>query len=651
STADTSTTQVTIAAQETLALSGGNGFDEGITTSLAYGGGAAVDGGVDCPGTASLTCLTTGDGTTTSSVAWGGTSSWTSTNLGSVTHLNQVACTSASSPTCVGVGYKRSSSTNSGAIVTTASDFGSASTDTVPSGVADISQVVCPSANGCYALATSTTGSPELLAGAVGQQSPLQDKWTVLTPTSGSTSIALNGLASIACPTSSTCELTGSGAVGILPSSPIVLRLDGDPAGLATNTAWKPTFTSDIIPITMKAVGEIVCPASSQCLALGSGDLLSPTDPTIFTAPISATSGQASTWINDAFPAGAASVTGISCTSTTCVAIGTEPGTPAPTAAVWPGSLAGNGSSDQWYLASDIPSIQAVTAVACGQPAGNDVADCEVAAVTGPGASELIDGSLAQNGGWVWNPSAGTTGAEYYSGLACESPPSSSQSTCAAAGVTASGPIIVTTASGPAGTWRTQTPSLPGAMVNGVPVETTPASQSNWTTNVSYSQSATGNATTLPGDLYPYANGYSIAAGDCATEANNTGASTSLSAIPGNQADATVPLGLVPLQVLNSSGVPLSGATATLTASTSGCAADTYTLPLTDADGITRIAVPYGTYSFTATAGSTTVPTSNSSVTVTVGASSVLVSTATTTSGTTTTTSTTTYLPNPAPVL
>ena len=278
-----------------------------------------------------------------------------------------------------------------------------------------------------------------------------------------------------------------------------------------------------------------------------------------------------------------------------------------------------------------------------------------MAAVTSPSASELVEGSLVQNGNWVWNTSgvaaSGTT-VEYYTGLACENPPSSSQTACAASGVSSSGPIILTAASGPAGAWTSQTPTLPGATVDGIPLEITPASQTNWINPVHYVPGGTTNATSLPGTLYPWANGYSIAAGDCEGEANDTGASTSLIAAPGGLASATIPLGLISLQVLNSNGSPLSGATVRLQASTVGCVSDQYTLPLTDANGFTRIAVPYGQYTFSATAGATTVPPPTGPVTISlqVGANSVVVTTTSQATSPATVTTTTTYLPAPAQV-
>jgi Tfp pilus assembly protein PilV len=642
---DTASTTLTIAAEQTVQLSGpANAFDAGINTLLTYGGGSAVDGGVECPGTSALTCLATGDGTSGASTTWGGASStWSSATLSNATHLNQVACTSATSPTCIGVGYTTSGTTDTGAIVTTTSDFLATSTDVLPSGVADVTQVVCPSATGCYAFATSTTGTPELLAGAPGT-----DTWVKLTTT-------FTSLSSIACPTSTTCEVSGVAVLGSGGPVPVIIRLDGDPGTLATNSAWAPTITADTLPSTFTSAGEIVCPDSAQCLALGAGDSHSSSDPTIFTTdPLSSVAGQASTWIDETFPTGTASLTGISCTSVDCVAIGTMPGT-TPTAAVWTGSLSGSGSSDQWQQSTNIPAVKGFTSVACGQPDSTDTASCDIAAITSPTSGELVSGTLVQNGGWVWNGLSNPSGSglEYYTGVACETPPSSSNSTCAASGVTPSGPVIITSSSGPNGTWTTSTPSsLTGKLVSGIPLQTTPASQLNWTTAVAAGGST--NATTLPGYLYPYANGYSIAAGDCLTEAGNSGAQASLSALPGGTANATIPLGLLPLQVVNTSGTPISGASLTLKATSSGCPADTYTLPLTDAAGITRTSVPYGTYSLTGSAGATTIPTnptgSTVAVSILVGASSVTVTTSTTVTATSTTTSvaTTTYLPNVA---
>jgi hypothetical protein len=65
-----------------------------------------------------------------------------------------------------------------------------------------------------------------------------------------------------------------------------------------------------------------------------------------------------------------------------------------------------------------------------------------------------------------------------------------------------------------------------------------------------------------------------------------------------------IPLGLLSLAVTHkTSGLPDSATTVTLTAATSGCSADTYTLQSTGPDGLSRTEVPYG--SFTLSIGGT----------------------------------------------
>jgi hypothetical protein len=476
-------------------------------------------------------------------------------------------------------------------------------------GVTDISQVACPSSNGCYALGTGAFG-PVLLAGAVGQTGSLHDTWVAVTPAA----TTFTGLSSLACPTTSTCEVTGAVA-GLTPSVPVILRLDGDPATLATNGSWTPTFTTDTLPTTVTSVGKITCPTTTLCEALAVGDSSSATDPTVLTATIAATPPD--TWTTEpSFPTGATAIYDISCTSTTCVAVGSA----SNTAAVWTSDL--TQSPHDWSTATTLPnSVAAVSTVACGQPSSGDAADCVVAANTTTPSSpsspstpgQLLEGSLASNGGWAWNivtPSGASV--RFYTGVACESAPSNSRAVCAAVGSTASGPIVATTSSGPGGAWSVQTPnSLPGTVVTGIPLQTAPAgTNGTWTTQVTAAQAATANFTSLPNVLYPQPNGYSLATGDCQNEALSP-AVTSLSAAPGGNASSTVPVNLLTLQVVTSAGAPMSGATVKFSAATAGCpTTDTFTLPASDAYGYVRAAVPYGTYTYTVTSqiGVTTAP-------------------------------------------
>ncbi len=568
-------------------------FDEGINSAIAYGGGSAVDAGVSCPGTSALRCLSLGDGPSSAVAAWGGNGAgWSSTNLNGATHLTQVSCTTGGSPTCVGVGYKTSAGTSTGVILTTSSDLGTVTVDSVPAGVSDVTAVGCPSANGCYALGTTSAG-PVLLAGAVGQTSPNQDTWVAIAPPS----VVFTSLSSLDClPSTTTCMVGESSSVGGGPSAPGILRLDGDPSALATDATWTPTFNLEGPPPGLQAVWTISCPTSTECLAVATGDLNSPSDPTLLSASVGSTGPD--NWDNEsAFPSGTTDVTGLSCTANDCVAIGNGAG---GGPAVWTGDL--TASPHNWAQVTTgypgIPtSITAVTAVACGAPSGGDSADCVVAATSNSPSSPgvLLEGSL--NNSWAWNPTTPPTSSPvlYYTGVACIAPGGPS-STCAAAGATSSGPVVVTTADPNDNSWNVRTPgSLAGATVNGIPLETSPASLSSWTTQVSQAQARPSNATSLSNVLYPLATGYSIVAGDCASEAT-TSSTASLAASPGGTASATVPLSLLPLRVVNASGAPVIGATVTLTSLE--CSPDTYTLPTTDTEGISQTSVPYGTYSY-----------------------------------------------------
>ena len=592
--------QVTVTAEKVVQI---DSFDEGIYGNMNYGGTSAVDGGVTCPIATSIRCITYGDGPTGASAAWGGAgSAWATTSLAAGTQINQIACTAAAAAYCVGVGYGLSGPI----IVTTPSSVNSLTNDTVPGVVTDITQVICKSNNGCYALGTSNSG-PVLLAGSVG---PGTDKWKVVSHPG----ITFTSLNSLACPTSTTCELSYAGITGAG-----ILRLDGDPATLASDSSWAPILTSDVLPNVapdvVASVGSINCPSAKVCVATAIGDASSITNPTVITVDV-AVAGS-STWISEStFPTGASSVTALSCAGTTCVAIGSATNAPA----VWTGDLT---ASHGWVQSNRIPnSLVAVTGVACGNPTGVNTVDCAVTGISSSTSASgvLLDGSLT-NSSWVWNPVSVSSSStvQYYVGVSCGSPVSVATATCAAVGATAGGPVVLSAATGPGGIWNDVTPSsLPGAVVTGIPVETAPSGTTSWTTQI---RQVTGmaNATTIPTVLYPQASGYSIVAGDCPTEGTSP-AIANLNAAPGGTASATVPLGLLPLTLVASNGTPVAGAVITLT-STSCPGADAYNLPATDATGATATSVPYGSYSYTVTVGGTA--TAHTAVTLIVGANSI----------------------------
>ena len=192
---------VTVTAEQTVNL---DAFDESINSSISYGGASAVDDGVSCPGAASVPCVTTGDGTTGATAAWGSASStWTSTTLGAGTEINQVDCTNTASAYCVGVGLGPSGGLIETHLVRLQLADGR---HRAVGGDRPAPRSPVPRATGCYALGQSGSG-PVVLAGYVGSGT---DQWIVV-PHPG---VTLTGLDSIACPTTTTCEIAYAGIGG-----------------------------------------------------------------------------------------------------------------------------------------------------------------------------------------------------------------------------------------------------------------------------------------------------------------------------------------------------------------------------------------------------------------------------------------------------
>lgn len=119
------------------------------------------------------------------------------------------------------------------------------------------------------------------------------------------------------------------------------------------------------------------------------------------------------------------------------------------------------------------------------------------------------------------------------------------------------------------------------------------------------------SVTTLPGPgLYPFADGYTIFAGDCGDESTNPGVA-SVTTAPGGTTSATVPLASesilveAPLGLLEAL-IPLLNTSVSLsfTAATPRCPADTYPFlsVTTDSTGHVSAAVPFGIYNITVTA-------------------------------------------------
>ncbi|MGH9047911.1 MAG: hypothetical protein ACRDVW_11465, partial [Acidimicrobiales bacterium] len=149
------------------------------------------------------------------------------------------------------------------------------------------------------------------------------------------------------------------------------------------------------------------------------------------------------------------------------------------------------------------------------------------------------------------------------------------------------------------------------------------------------------------GPLFPFSSGYSISLGYCASEATSNAVSAASTPGGTSTVDAPLQMGILPIEATTTSGTPLSGATISivdescaneLTPQSSGSYPalgsppanpsnpTSYSMPTTGIDGLSRIAVIYGTYLVTVTSGST-----HATTTVTVNPTTIVTGTPATT--------------------
>jgi Tfp pilus assembly protein PilV len=139
--------------------------------------------------------------------------------------------------------------------------------------------------------------------------------------------------------------------------------------------------------------------------------------------------------------------------------------------------------------------------------------------------------------------------------------------------------------------------------ISGIPLEVYNANLNPSTYWNIYATGHASAATALPG-LYPFTDGYSIFAGDCASESTTAGV-VPITTNPGTTTSVTVPLASVTIQVqVSSTLVAIPGASVSLVANDgSGCPADTYLFATTNSSGSTNtLLVPFGSYTLKITA-------------------------------------------------
>jgi len=256
-------------------------------------------------------------------------------------------------------------------------------------------------------------------------------------------------------------------------------------------------------------------------------------------------------------------------------------------------------------------------------------------------SSAIVD--VLKSGSWSSATFTGTTGGTPVgiSGIAC-----TAATTCELAGATESAAQVLDYVNASVSFSASGTPTtLSGLYLANPPIMVSSANlQPNTTIEMAAPTTANGPQIQV-GPLFPFASGYSIAVGYCASELST--ASVSASTVPGATPSTspaaptvTLPMGILPIEAVNSSGVPLSGATISivdscspqLTPLTSGnfpalsspppspSNPTNYSMPTTGVDGLSRIAVIYGTYQVTVTLGGT-----HATTTVTVNPTTIVV--------------------------
>ena len=637
-------------------------YDQGATVNFSYPTSSAVEDGVNCPGSGQIACVTSGEGASSggAEITWLNTASgnWSTAALPSLpggnqlTRLTSFSCTTNA---CIGVGY---GTTGSVILHTSTGTSPSLTADTPPTGVSSLTQISCltSTTTDCVAAGTNSSGNAVVVTGTIGAAG--SDSWALdslpSTPTLTSVSslqcssvsngcvalattttvgspVIVSGPATspsgtwaagiftgftataftqVVCPTATSCMAIGTGTPTGLTSRPIVLNASvagGTGIGSTGSTA---TWTVDPYTpttVTVSSLSSIVCPITSstpKCLVSGVGTSGTTTGAVfLFGAP----GGPLGAEFPEVGTTPISGITQVTCPSSTqCQAIGLNASGPVIfTATINPTPA----TADTWT--SDTVPTPSGTLSSLSQVACQSASNCLIMG-TGMSAAGTPAGFLFQTSGgsgtsWtnVTLPTS-DSGLQYFNGIACVA----TSGACSAVGATTTSAVIVSSSSGPGGTWSDGTPStLSGNFPTGIPIEINNSSLTPSAYVNAVEAGASTAVTQLP-LLFPFQGGYSMWAGDCQTELNAYDTAQAAT-IPGGTSGSTpgmpspvIPLGVLPLAVTHkTSGLPDSAATVTLTAATSGCSADTYTLQSTGPDGLSRTEVPYG--SFTLSIGGT----------------------------------------------
>ena len=638
-------------------------YDEGADINLQYPSTTYTADGIVCPNVSSgLTCLVTGQDATSAAspntnpfaAALLKTSSgWSLATLPSA--LVRIESTACSSGACIAVGYGSSAGAAAVAQATSPSTWTASSLPSAAN-VAALGQIVCPTGAAtpaCFAIGTNTSGKGIILAATISGSSPHTVTWTADTvPT-------VTAFSQLTCPSSSatpTCFVIGTASTPIIASftspsswtaySGVTAKTITQLACATTTlcyatgatssaaaifsiqtapTAWQ-TDTMPVSPFSLSSAVDLACPGSTQCYATVTGKTSSAGS----VIPLVLSTAGTSTWANMSIPSTAAgALSQPVCPSTSVCFI------PGSSTTGTPIVLSLKSSPTAWVYDTLPAGLTSLSSVVCP----STTSCLAIATLSSSAAILSTTGGSAPT--WISDTISGTTGTPVFlSGLTCMSTTS-----CEAAGSSETAAFVLDDTTGTPVFSGSGTPSLPA----GLTIDNPPIMVSNLALAPSTTLELNAPTTTVApllsiGPLFPFASGYSVAVGECASEL--TAASASAATAPGagvesstGEATVTLPMGLLPIEVVSgTTGLAVSGATVSIADTCSapltpltGTNPANYALPASGADGLSRADVIYGTYNVTVTSGS-----SSATVSVTVGPTSVTVGT------------TTYYLPNAA---
>lgn len=577
-------------------------YDQAATIDLTYPSVTGVGDGITCPN--ANFCLATGQNQTTTTAGTKltngpATSEVLETNDGNDWHnvivaglarLLGVSCPTSSF--CEGVG----TATNGTGLAFGATISGNSWTiasQTLPPGVnvSELSSVACISSSQCYAVGYGIAGSTR--SGVMFAFNGTS--WSTVT-TAG-----VDMMISIACPSSTACIVDANNTATPVPA-PVLYTFN-----IGTSTFTPASLSPNPSTLTQIACGPLT---SGLCVVTGAAG---------GTAEAYVSPDMGATWLTvGGMPAGPSTLGTPTCTSTTaCIVADNAPST--STGQILDFTATTVGPSTTWAsAAATIPAgVLSISGVAC-----SSATSCVAAGQTSgsPPEGTLLSSS---DGGTSWTTTSvpGSTTSTFLSGIGCLN------SACVAAGEAPTGDLTYGTDNGG---WQTIPVPNQAAGVTGLLGAGWSATVGN--TNLKPNQfseidpaaptpvtAASPNPTGLT-PLFPWASGYSVWPGGCAAE---TVIPPVVPVTPGGTASATASLASVALEIIDSSGQPLPAATVSMAEanpSTSFCPTETFAMPTTSADGLSRAGFSYGAY---------TVSIKNpldgkvTSTSVTVGASSV----------------------------